>query len=46
MGLLVYADRGVEGFVGNDDPAAVAWARERLDDCWASATPLARLDDA
>jgi len=46
MGLLVYADRGVEGFVGNDDPAAVAWARERLNDCWASATPLARLDDA
>ena len=46
MGLLVYADRGVDGFVGSDDPAAVAWARERLEDCWTSATPLPRLDDA
>jgi predicted transcriptional regulator len=44
LGLVVYADVGVRGFVGTDDPAAVEWARSRLEDCWAAATPVHRLD--
>jgi predicted transcriptional regulator len=40
MGLLVYADRGVRGFVGTDDDAAVEWARRRLDGLREASTPL------
>lgn len=38
MGMLVYVQEGIKGFVGNDDPEAVAWARARLDDYWADAS--------
>jgi len=38
MGMLVYVQEGIKGFVGNDDPEAVAWARTRLDDYWADAS--------
>lgn len=40
MGLLVYADSGVRGFVGNDSPEAVEWARDLVDHYWESATPI------
>lgn len=45
-GLLVHADRGLRGFVGNDDSDAVAWARDRLDDCWTAGTPLDAFESA
>lgn len=38
MGMLVYVQEGIKGFVGNDSPEAVAWARARLDDYWAEAS--------
>lgn len=40
MGFLVYADSGVQGFVGNDSPEAVEWARKLVDDYWESGTPF------
>jgi predicted transcriptional regulator len=40
MGLLVYTDSGVRGFIGNDAPEAVEWARDLVDRYWTSATPF------
>lgn len=40
MGLLIYADSGVRGLIRNDDPEAVRWARQQVDDYWESALPL------
>jgi hypothetical protein len=40
MGMLVYVQEGIKGFVGNDDPEAVAWARARLNDYWTEASPV------
>lgn len=45
MGLLVYADSGVRGFIGNDDPDAVEWAREQVETYWESAVPLSGIRD-
>jgi predicted transcriptional regulator len=38
MGMLVYVQEGIKGFVGNDDPEAVSWARAQLADYWADAS--------
>ncbi|SFL50491.1 Predicted transcriptional regulator, contains HTH domain [Halogranum rubrum] len=40
MGLLIYADSGVQGFIGNDTPGAVEWARGVFDKYWNASTPL------
>jgi predicted transcriptional regulator len=40
MGLLVYADSGVRGFIGNGSPEAVEWASDLVDRYWESATPI------
>lgn len=40
MGFLVYADSGVRGFIGNDTPEAVEWARELVDSYWEPANPF------
>jgi predicted transcriptional regulator len=40
MGLIVYGNSGARGFVGNDHPAAVAWAWETVTDCWTKGDPL------
>jgi predicted transcriptional regulator len=40
MGMLVYVQEGIKGFVGNDSPEAVSWARSRLDDFWSDASPI------
>lgn len=45
MGLLVYADSGVRGFIGNDDPEAVEWAKQQVESYWQSADPLSDLTD-
>ncbi|MFC6794694.1 hypothetical protein ACFQFH_10570 [Halobaculum halobium] len=45
--MVVYTDTGVGGVAVNDDPTAVAWARERFDRARADAervTPEAVLD--
>lgn len=40
MGMVVYADSNARAFVGNDDPDAVAWARETVTDVWERAEPI------
>jgi predicted transcriptional regulator len=40
MGLLVYAESGVRGFIGNDDPDAFEWAKRQVNTYWDAATPL------
>jgi predicted transcriptional regulator len=40
VGVLVFSDDGIRGFLGNERPAAVEWARERLAERWAAATPV------
>ncbi|MFC5366772.1 helix-turn-helix transcriptional regulator [Salinirubrum litoreum] len=40
MGMLVYVQGGIRGFVGNDSQEAVSWARARLDDYWSQASPI------
>lgn len=40
MGMLVYVQEGIKGFVGNDSPRAISWARNRLDDYWSRAEPV------
>ncbi len=40
IGALVYGDSGVRAFVGNDDPAAVAWAEDCLAERWERAEPF------
>lgn len=40
MGMLVYVEEGIKGFVGNDSAEAVSWARSRLDDYWSDASPV------
>jgi predicted transcriptional regulator len=40
MGMLVYVQEGIRGFVGNDSPGAVSWARARLDDYWSRASSV------
>ncbi|ELZ70531.1 transcriptional regulator [Haloferax sp. Atlit-10N] len=40
--LVAYSERGLAGVVYNDSPAAVAWARERIEDCRADASSLPR----
>lgn len=40
MGLLIYADSGVQGFIGNDTPGAVEWARGVFDEYWNDSAPL------
>jgi predicted transcriptional regulator len=40
MGMLVYVQEGIKGFVGNDSPEAISWARSRLDDFWAEASQI------
>lgn len=40
MGLVVYAQGGVRGFIRNEAPEAVQWARRQIDGYWESAVPL------
>jgi predicted transcriptional regulator len=41
VGMLVFSDEGIKGFVGNDTSAAVEWGRELLARQWEAATPVA-----
>jgi predicted transcriptional regulator len=40
MGLGVYTTVGMAGYASNDSAEAVAWARDRIDDHVAAATPI------
>ncbi len=40
VGLLVFSDAGVSGFLTTDDPAAVAWARSLFERHWEDARPI------
>jgi predicted transcriptional regulator len=40
MGMVVHVQEGIKGFVGNDTPEAVSWARSRLDDYWTRASQV------
>lgn len=44
MGLGVYTAVGMAGYVSNDSDAAVAWARDRVDDGVAAATRVDTTD--
>lgn len=40
VGVLVYDDEGVRGYIGNDSPEAVEWAEDLFRRYWADATPI------
>jgi len=40
MGLIVYADRGIDGIVVNESPAAVEWASDRYEAVRTAAEPV------
>lgn len=40
MGMLFYGENGATGYVGNDSPHAVEWARGQISNHWERATPL------
>lgn len=41
MGVSVFSDTGMAGYIGNDTESAVEWARDRLAQCLSAATPVA-----
>jgi predicted transcriptional regulator len=43
VGLLDFEGNGVRGFLRNDDPAAVDWARRRIATRWREAEPIPSL---
>jgi predicted transcriptional regulator len=44
LGIVTYSDNRICGFVGNDDPAAVEWARHEVGRRWASSDPVVAPD--